>query len=92
MLIDDLVTSGGGILETADFLKRNARLDVYDVLVLLDRQEGAREALRRHGYNLISILGLETMLNYLLAKELIDGEQHEASMEYVKAKREERTG
>jgi orotate phosphoribosyltransferase/uridine monophosphate synthetase len=92
MLIDDLVTSGGGILETADFLKRNARLDVYDVLVLLDRQEGARESLRRHGYNLISILGLETMLNYLLAKELISGEQHEASIEYIKARREERGG
>lgn len=92
LLVDDLVTSGGGVVETAEFLKRNARLDVYDVLVLLDRQEGARETLRRRGYNLISILGLETMLNYLMAKGLIEEEQHRASLEYVRAKREERAG
>src|SRR5207245_5577204 len=63
LLIDDLVTSGGGIVETGAFLKANAGLAVRDVLVLLDRQEGAREQLKAHGYNLISILGLETMIN-----------------------------
>jgi orotate phosphoribosyltransferase len=92
LLVDDLVTSGGGIIETAQFLKTHARLDVYDVLVLLDRQEGAREVLKRRGYNLISILGLEPMLNYLMAKELIGGEQYQASIDYIKARRQERTG
>jgi orotate phosphoribosyltransferase/uridine monophosphate synthetase len=92
LLIDDLVTSGGGILETARFLKANAGLDVSDVLVLLDRQEGAKELLKAKGYNLISILGLETMLNYLMAKALIDEEQFRASIDYIQARREERTG
>jgi len=92
LLIDDLVTSGGGILETARFLKANARLDVRDVLVLLDRQEGAKELLKAKGYNLISILGLETMLNYLMAKSLIEEEQYKASIDYISARRRERTG
>jgi orotate phosphoribosyltransferase len=92
LLIDDLVTSGGGIVETAEFLKANAALDVKDVLVLLDRQEGAKELLKQRGYNLISILGLESMLNYLMAKELIGEEQYRASIEYISARREERTG
>ena len=37
LLIDDLVTSGGGIVETGNFLAANAGLHVNDVLVLLDR-------------------------------------------------------
>jgi orotate phosphoribosyltransferase/uridine monophosphate synthetase len=72
LLIDDLVTSGGGIIETAKFLRENAGLHVRDVLVLLDRQEGAREQLREHGFNLIPLLGLETLLNYLMANHVID--------------------
>lgn len=92
LLIDDLVTSGGGIVETAHFLKSNAGLFVKDVLVLLDRQEGAKELLKRRGYNLISILGLDTMLTYLMAKELIEEPQYKSSMEYIERRRKERTG
>ncbi len=92
LLIDDLVTSGGGIVETAGFLKANARLEVRDVLVLLDRQEGAREQLRAQGYNLISILGLETMLNYLMASGLIEQEKYRSSIGYIQARRAARGG
>jgi len=92
LLIDDLVTSGGGIVETGAFLKANAGLHVRDVLVLLDRQEGAREQLRAHGYNLISILGLESMLNYLMASGLIQEENYGRSIEYIQSRRAQRGG
>jgi orotate phosphoribosyltransferase len=92
LLIDDLVTSGGGIVETGEFLKKNAGLDVKDVLVLLDRQEGAKGLLKERGYNLISILGLESMLNYLMAKELIAEKDYRASIAYISRRRAERTG
>ncbi len=92
LLIDDLVTSGGGIAETGAFLKRNAELSVRDVLVLLDRQEGAREQLRAQGYNLISILGLETMLNYLMASGLIEEGPYRDSISYIQLRRTERGG
>lgn len=92
LLIDDLVTSGGGILETAAFLRENAGLHVKDVLVLLDREEGAKEQLKRHGYNLISILGLEPMLNNLMVNKLIDADQYERCVGYIEARRSERTG
>jgi orotate phosphoribosyltransferase len=62
-----------------------------DVVVLLDRQEGARERLRQFGYNLISILGLETMLNYLMASGLIDEERYRKSIDYIQSRRAERT-
>jgi orotate phosphoribosyltransferase len=92
LLIDDLVTSGGGIVETGAFLKANAGLHVRDVLVLLDRQEGAREQLKAHGYNLISILGLEAMLNYLMASGLIEEENYDRSIEYIQNRRAQRGG
>jgi len=92
LLIDDLVTSGGGIIETGAFLKANAGLAVRDVLVMLDRQEGAKEQLKTHGYNLISILGLETMLNYLMASGLIEEDNYARSVEYIQSRRAQRGG
>lgn len=91
LLVDDLVTTGGGIIETAAFLKNEAGLNVSDVVVLLDRQEGAEERLRSHGYNLISILGLETMLNYLMASGRIDESWYRKSIDYIQRRRSERT-
>ena len=90
LLIDDLVTTGGGIVETAEFLRTNAGLLVRDVLVLVDRQEGARERLKARGYNLISILGLEAMLNYLMASEKIDEQWYRKSIDYLQQRRLER--
>ena len=89
LLVDDLVTSGGNVIETAAFLKMEAGLQVKDVVVLLDRQEGAEERLRRHGYNLISILGLEAMLNYLMASGRIDEQWYRLSVDYVRGRRGE---
>ena len=91
LLVDDLITSGGNVIETATFLQIEAGLKVKDVVVLLDRQEGAEERLRSHGYNLISILGLETMLNYLMASGRIDEHWYRKSTDYVQSRRAERT-
>lgn len=90
LLIDDLITSGGNVLETATFLQIQAGLRVKDVVVLLDRQEGARERLKSYGINLISILGLETMLNYLMASGKIAEDWYKKSVEYISSRRVER--
>jgi orotate phosphoribosyltransferase/uridine monophosphate synthetase len=92
LLVDDLITSGGNVIETAAFLKVEAGLRVQDVVVLLDRQEGGEERLRRHGFNLISILGLETMLNYLMASGRIDESWFRKSIDYIRSRRAERGG
>jgi len=87
LIIDDLITSGGNVIETGAHLQMSAGLKVRDVLVLLDRQEGAKERLRAHGYNLISILGLESMLNYLMASGRIEEEWYRKSIEYIHGRR-----
>lgn len=84
LIIDDLITTGGSILETARRLE-DAGLVCRDVVVLVDRQQGARERLRQHGYNLISILGLETLLNHLMSTGKISEEWYRRSLEYTRA-------
>ena len=90
LLVDDLITSGGNVIETGAFLQIEAGLRVKDVVVLLDRQEGGEERLRRNGYNLISVLGLETMLNYLMASGRIEEAWFRKSIDYVQSRRAER--
>jgi orotate phosphoribosyltransferase len=86
LLIDDLVTGGGNIIETAATLGM-AGLKVKDVVVLLDRHEGARDRLKANGYNLISILGLEPMLNYLMASGKIEEDWYRKSVDYILSRR-----
>lgn len=91
LLVDDLITSGGNIIETASFLQSQEGLRVRDVVVLLDRQEGAERRLRQQGYNLISVLGLETMLNYLMASGRIEEHWYRQSIDYIQKRRAERS-
>ncbi len=82
IIMDDLVTGGGSIAETAEAL-REAGLMVHDAFVLIDRQQGARERLRKEGINLRSALTLEVLLNFLRYNDLIDEDWHRKSIAYL---------
>ena len=85
LIIDDLITRGSSVLETADLLEEN-RLKVKDVIVLVDREHGATERLRRRGINLISILKLDVMLNHYMSRGLISEETYQTCAEYLRSK------
>ena len=85
LIIDDLITRGSSVLETAELLEEN-RIKVKDVIVLVDREHGATEHLRRRGYNLISILKLDIMLNHYMSRGLISEETYNISAEYLHSK------
>jgi orotate phosphoribosyltransferase/uridine monophosphate synthetase len=84
LIMDDLVTGGGSIAETASRL-REAGLLVRDAFVLVDRQQGARERLRAEGINLRAVLTLQVILNYLMSSGLIEEEQYRRSMTYLES-------
>ena len=88
LVIDDLITRGSSILETAELLQENG-LKVKDVIVLIDREHGAVERLRRHNYNLISILKLDVMLTHYLSRGLISQETYHTCAEYLRSKQGE---
>ena len=85
LIIDDLITRGGSVLETAKLLEENS-LKVKDVIVLVDREHGATERLRHQGYNLISILKLDVMLNHYMSRGLISEETYQTCAEYLRSK------
>jgi orotate phosphoribosyltransferase/uridine monophosphate synthetase len=82
LIIDDLITGGSTILETILVLEE-AGLRVKDAVVLVDRQEGGRERLREQGINLISILTLEVMVNYLMSSRKISEEWYRRCLQYL---------
>jgi len=54
--------------------------------VLVDREQGATERLRYQGYNLISILKLDVMLNHYMSRGLISEETYQVCAEYLRSK------
>lgn len=90
LIVDDLITRGSSVLETAALLEENG-LVVKDVIVLIDREHGAAEHLRHHGYNLTSILKLDVMLNLYMSKGLISEETYRICADYLRSKQVENT-
>lgn len=86
LVIDDLMTTGGSILETAAILQE-AGLVVRDAIVLVDRDQGGEARLKSHGYNLYPILRLEVMLNLYMSKQFITEDQYRRSLEYIRTHR-----
>ena len=86
LIIDDLITGGGSILETSSSLLKSG-LIVRDAVTLVDRQEGGMEALREEGINLVSILTLEQIANHLRYSERITRSQFEEVLVYLSRSR-----
>jgi uridine monophosphate synthetase len=63
VVIDDLATTGGSKFEAIEKLT-GAGLVVKDVVVLVDRQSGARESLAQAGYSLHAVLTIGQLLEY----------------------------
>jgi orotate phosphoribosyltransferase/uridine monophosphate synthetase len=83
LIIDDLMTTGGSLVETLGILK-DAGLVVHDAIVLVDRGQGGAERLKRYGLHLVSILNLTQMLNFYMSRGMIAEDDFRRSMEYVR--------
>jgi uridine monophosphate synthetase len=63
VVIDDLATTGGSKFEAIEKLT-GAGLVVKDVVVLVDRQSGAKESLAEAGYAMYAVLTISEMLDH----------------------------
>lgn len=63
VVIDDLATTGGSKFEAIEKLT-GAGLVVKDVVVLVDRQSGAKESLAQAGYSMYAVLTIRQLLDY----------------------------
>ena len=76
VLIDDVITTGNSVINAIKQLK-DARLSISDVYVIIDRLEGASNALKLEEvnlYHLTDVLEITTILfqEKLVSKEILD--------------------
>ncbi|CAN0248394.1 unnamed protein product [Lampetra planeri] len=71
VVVEDVVTSGSSVLETADVLRQHG-LQVRDALVLLDREQGGRETLAGAGITLHSVCTVSRLMQVLLDRGRVD--------------------
>ncbi|XP_057708811.1 uridine 5'-monophosphate synthase [Corythoichthys intestinalis] len=84
LIIEDTVTSGASILETAEVLYKEG-LKVTDAIVLMDREQGAVDMLASKGIRLHPIISMFKLLDVLKASERIDASTAQSVREFILA-------
>ena len=77
VVVDDVITSGGSKLEAIATLEA-AGLQVRDIVVLIDREEGGREPLEARGYHVHAVLRLAEIVDALVAAGRLTHEARQA--------------
>lgn len=73
LMIDDVATTGGSVVNAIKSLKE-AKTNVTDAYVIVNRMEGADEALKEQGINLYSISNVMQITQALYDQNLVDDE------------------
>lgn len=82
VVIDDLATTGGSKFEAIEKLT-GAGLIVKDVVVLIDRQSGAKESLADAGYSMHAVLTIGQLLEYWEETGKVEKDKIEATRKFL---------
>ena len=82
VIIDDLATTGGSKFEAIEKLT-GAGLVVKDVVVLVDRQSGAKESLAQAGYSMHAVLKIDQLLEYWERNGKVEKDKIEETMKFL---------
>nr|CAA9344841.1 Orotidine 5'-phosphate decarboxylase / Orotate phosphoribosyltransferase [uncultured Microcoleus sp.] len=74
VVVDDILISGKSVMEGAGKLK-SAGLNVEDIVVLIDHEQGVKDKLQANGYRAHSVLALSEIAEVLYRASRIDTEQ-----------------
>jgi uridine monophosphate synthetase len=82
LVIDDLATTGGSKFEAIEKLT-GAGLVVKDIVVLVDRQSGAKESLEQAGYSMHAVLTIRQLLDYWEKTGKVEGDKIEQAHSFL---------
>ncbi|MBK7316421.1 orotate phosphoribosyltransferase [Candidatus Villigracilis affinis] len=82
LVIDDLATTGGSKFEAIEKLTA-VGLAVKDVVVLVDRQSGAKESLEQAGYSMHSVLTIKQMLDHWESTGKVEKDKIDATRRFL---------
>lgn len=82
VVIDDLATTGGSKFEAIEKLT-SVGLVVKDIVVLVDRQSGAKESLEQAGYSMHAVLTITQLLNYWEENAKVEKEKIEQTRKFL---------
>lgn len=82
VLIDDVTTTGGSIKKATETI-RSAEGKVKDAIVMLDREESAKESLQDSNVNLESCFKISEIIEYLKEDSIIDEEKYTLVRDYL---------
>ena len=82
VVIDDLATTGGSKFEAIEKLT-GVGLVVKDVVVLVDRQSGAKESLEQAGYFMHAVLTISQLLDYWEKTEKVEKDKIEETRKFL---------
>lgn len=84
VIIEDVVTSGSSILETEADLRKEGLL-VDQAVIILDREQGGLENLRKRGIEVAALITMSKLMNILLKAGLVTAAISEQVKEYLKS-------
>src|SRR6266496_1335439 len=87
VVIDDLATTGGSKFEAIEKLT-GVGLVVKDVVVLVDRQSGAKESLAQAGYSMYAVLTISQLLDYWEKTGKVEKDKIEETRKFLKANKQ----
>ena len=84
LVIDDLATTGGSKFEAIEKLTA-VGLVVKDIVVLVDRQSGAKESLEQAGYSMHAVLTITQLLDYWESADRVEKDKIEETRKFLKS-------
>ncbi|MBT3949406.1 dihydroorotate dehydrogenase electron transfer subunit [Candidatus Parcubacteria bacterium] len=82
LVVEDLITSGSSVFETIDPLKHEG-LNVKDVVVLLDREQGGKENISQRGCVAHPIFTMSELLEVLKKHNRINQDMYDEVRNYI---------
>jgi orotate phosphoribosyltransferase len=83
LVVEDVMTSGVSIEETITLLEEG-KLQVKDIVVFIDRDQGGKQILGKHGYHLHSVFTLPQVIEILEKNHKIDHETALKALAFIR--------